>query len=201
MITAEMFGFVGGALSMMQALPQARRVRALGHGRGVSTSAWVFTFAANVTWLGYGVRIASPSLVMTNVVSAVLSAAVITAIVDARFRPVLALPVLGIGFAFAVQVIPEAFTSVVMVALTMSRAPQVAQSWRHYKAGAHSAVSMGTVMLSIAGLLCWAGFSILAQRPLLILTTALALTLAVTIAVLELSGERAAPVHATTAAA
>jgi len=201
MITAELFGFVGGSLSMMQALPQARRVRALGHGRGVSLGAWVFTFAANVTWLGYGLRMGSPSLVMTNVVSAVLSAAVIAAIVDSRFRPVLALPVLGVGFAIAVQVIPEAFTSVVMIALTMSRAPQVRQSWRHYRAGAHSAVSMGTVMLSIAGLLCWAGFSILAQRPLLIFTTALALSLALAIAVLELSGERSAPANPVAVAA
>lgn len=193
MITAELFGFVGGGLSMMQALPQARRVRALGHGRGVSLSAWVFTFAANVTWLGYGIRMASPSLVMTNVVSAVLSATVIVAIAEARFRPALVLPVLGVTAALAVQVVPETFTSTVMIALTMSRAPQVVQSWRHYKAGAHSAVSMGTVTLSVAGLLCWGGFSILAQRPLLILATSLALTLAVAIAVLELSGERTAP--------
>ena len=111
MMLAEGFGFVGGALSMLQAVPQVRRVRALGHGRGVSLTAWQFTFAANITWLGYGLRMPSPSLVVTNMVTAVLSAAVIVAIMDARFRPVLMLPVLGAMGVLAVQVIPEAFTS------------------------------------------------------------------------------------------
>lgn len=199
MMVGEVFGFVGGSLSMMQALPQARRVRALGHGRGVSLTAWLFTLAANATWLGYGLRISSPALVMTNVVSAVLSAAVIVALVDKRFRPMLSLPAAAISVVLLLLVLPEAVISVVMMTLTMSRAPQVLESWRHYRAGAHSAVSMGTVSLSIAGLLCWEAFSVLSGRPLLIATTTLALTLAVSIAVLELSGERstlAAPASA-----
>jgi uncharacterized protein with PQ loop repeat len=190
MMVGEMFGFVGGSLSMMQALPQARRVRALGHGRGVSLTAWLFTLAANATWLGYGLRIGSPSLVLTNVVSAVLSSAVIVALVDKRAKPMLSLPTAAIAVVLLLLVLPEAVISIVMISLTMSRAPQVLASWRHYKAGAHSAVSMGTVSLSIAGLLCWEVFSFLSGRPLLIVTTTLALSLSVAIAVLERSGER-----------
>lgn len=167
-------------------------MRALGHGRGVSLPAWLFTFVANATWLGYGIRIGSPSLMLTNVVAAVLSAVVIVALRDAKSRPMLWLPLLLLALAGGVQVLPESVPSLAMIALTMSRTPQVIESWRQFKARAQSAVSMGTVSLSLAGLLCWEAFSFLSGRPLLVLTTTLALTLAVIIAALELSGERAA---------
>lgn len=188
----EVFGFIGGVLSTLQAWPQVRRVRALGHGRGVSIAAWLLTFTANGVWLGYGLRIDSPSLVMTNVVSGILSVLVIAALVEERYRPLLTLPVLAMVFVVIAQTLPEVVISVLLVAMTMSRLPQVRTSWVHYRAGLPSAVSMGTVALGIAGLLCWEAYSVLSGRPFLVLTTTLALSLAVAIAVLERAGERTA---------
>lgn len=190
MQAAELFGFAGGAMSMMQALPQARRVRALGHGRGVSIGTWLLTFAANATWLGYGIKIASPSLTLTNIVSALLSATVLLALLDARFRPELVLPVAALSTVAVVQVVPEAVVSMLLVSLTLSRLPQAMQSYRNRRDGIRSAVSMHSVLLSLGGLLCWEGFSILSGRPFLVLTTSTALALSVTIVFLELSSRR-----------
>jgi uncharacterized protein with PQ loop repeat len=41
MISAEVVGFIAGALGMFFGLPQALRVRRLGHGRGVSLISWL----------------------------------------------------------------------------------------------------------------------------------------------------------------
>lgn len=190
MIAAEAFGFVGGAMSMMQALPQARRVRALGHGRGVSVGAWVLTFVANTTWLGYGIKILSPSLTLTNLIAGGLSATVLLVLLDESARPKLLLPLGGVVALSLVQVVPEAVVSLLLVSLTLSRMPQALQSYRNRRDGVRSAVSMGSVMLSIGGLFCWEGFSILSGRPFLVLTTSTALALALCIAYLELSSRR-----------
>lgn len=190
MQAAEIFGFAGGTLSMMQALPQARRVRALGHGRGVSVPTWVLTFTANATWLGYGIKIASPSLTLTNLISAALSATVLLALLDASLRPRVLLPVSAFCAVAVVQLVPEALVSMLLVSLTLSRLPQAMQSYRNRRDGVASAVSMQSVLLSIGGLMCWEGFSILSGRPFLVLTTTSALTLSVLIAGFELSSRR-----------
>lgn len=190
MISAEVFGFAGGAMSMVQALPQARRVRALGHGRGVSTGTWVLTFAANATWLGYGIQLSSPSLIITNLVSAALVSSVLLVLLDTSWRPRLVLPVAGLAAATVVQVLPEAVVSLLLVSLTLSRVPQARQSYRNRRDGVASAVSMSSVLLSVGGLLCWEGFSILSGRPFLLLTTSTALALSLAIAYFELSGRR-----------
>lgn len=190
MQAAEIFGFAGGTLSMMQALPQARRVRALGHGRGVSIPTWVLTFVANATWLGYGIKIASPSLTLTNAISAGLSATVLMVLLDSKFRPALVLPIGGFMAVSLVQVVPEALVSMLLVSLTLSRLPQAMQSYRNRRDGVVSAVSMQSVMLSVGGLMCWEGFSILSGRPFLVLTTSSALSLSLAIAFFELSSRR-----------
>ena len=190
MQAAEIFGFAGGAMSMMQALPQARRVRALGHGRGVSVGTWLLTFAANATWLGYGLKIASPSLTLTNIVSAVLSATVLLALLEARFRPSLVLPLAAIIAVGVVQVVPEAVVSMLLVSLTLSRLPQAMPSYRNRRDGVRSAVSMQSAFLSVGGLMCWEGFSVLSGRPFLVLTTSTALALSLTIVFFELSSRR-----------
>ena len=44
MLSAELVGFIAGALGMFFGLPQALRVRRLGHGRGVSLISWSLHF-------------------------------------------------------------------------------------------------------------------------------------------------------------
>ena len=84
MSLAEFFGYLAAALGVLQAWPQTRKVRALGHGRGVSITMWVMMSTSNAAWLGYGVRIGSPSLVTSTIASACLNLSVVLALVDNR---------------------------------------------------------------------------------------------------------------------
>ena len=71
MSLAEFFGFVAAALGVLQALPQTLRVRRLGHGRGVSLAMWLMMTGSSSVWLGYGLRIGSPSLIASTVATGV----------------------------------------------------------------------------------------------------------------------------------
>jgi len=50
MISAEVVGFIAGGIGIFFGLPQALRVRKLGHGRGVSLISWTLQFAVAASW-------------------------------------------------------------------------------------------------------------------------------------------------------
>ena len=54
MISAEVVGFIAGGIGIFFGLPQALRVRKLGHGRGVSLISWTLQFAVAASWATYG---------------------------------------------------------------------------------------------------------------------------------------------------
>ena len=190
MVSPEVLGFIGGGLSAIQGAPQARRVRSLGHGVGVSLATWVLTFFVNVTWLGYGVLNSSPSIVISNLAGALVSGSVIAALVPAT-PAILKMVPSAIGVVAAVQVLPVALVSAVLVGLTASRTPQLLHSIRSRKVGHESAVSLQSLAIGTVALLCWGAFAIMTQRPLMMLTTTIALTLTLSIALFETLGARA----------
>ena len=190
MSPAELLGFASGAIGMLQALPQAQRVRSLGHGRGVSLAAWVLQFAVGAAWCGYGIRIASPSVTFTNVIATSLTGSVVFVLLDQRPRVRPWLPLLGIAVAALAAIMPLALTSAVLVALTLSRTPQVRQSYRTYRAGHPTAVSLPALAVSMLSLVGWEGYALLVHRGIMLLTTSIALILTVTIATLEFAAGR-----------
>ena len=81
MFSAELLGFIAGGLGMFFGLPQALRVRKLGHGRGVSLISWMLQFGVATSWAAYGFDIDSPSVLLTNVGAGLVNASVIFAII------------------------------------------------------------------------------------------------------------------------
>lgn len=186
----EVIGFVAGCIGMLQAVPQVRRLRTLGHGRGVSLMAWVLTFTVNVSWLGYGIRTASPAVIFTNVTGGALAAAVVLSLVERFSRWVFALPLLAFTIIAGVQRMPAGMVSTCLVALTVSRAPQVLQSYRNYVNAHATAVSLRSLYIMSASLLLWDVFAVVEHRGVMLITTNVALALTLVIATLEIAAGR-----------
>jgi len=185
---AEFFGFVAAVLGVMQAWPQARKIRVLGHGHGVSITMWVLMTGASAAWLGHGIRIGSPSLIASTIASAVMNLTVVLALTSSPRIVVMRFLVLSSSTALLIAILPLWITTFVLFAFTLSRIPQVLQSWnskRHKVPG--SAVSMGMIALNVACLLAWGVYSIIWNSPVLIGTTTIALVLALLVAYLELT--------------
>ena len=196
---AEIFGFIAAILGVMQGLPQAAKVRALGHSAGVSLVMWLMMTGSSAAWLGYGIRTGSPSLIASTVATIVINGRVVVAI-----RPDHRMLVawLGLGsavFAAGTAALPHWVVAPMLYAFTLSRVPQVMRSWKSRRlATSESAVSVGSIALSMGCLLSWEVYSVLLASPTLIGTTTVALATNVAVAWLELSRRRdraAAPSH------
>jgi uncharacterized protein with PQ loop repeat len=185
---AEFFGFVAAVLGVLQAWPQARKIRTLGHGHGVSITMWILMTGSSAAWLGHGIRIGSPSLIASTVASAVMNLTVVLALTSSPCVVVFRFTVLSSVTVLLIATLPLWMTTPILFAFALSRVPQIHRSWvskRNKVPG--SAVSMGMISLSIACLVAWEVYSILWKSPVLIGTTTVALIGAVLVAYLELS--------------
>ncbi|MFM7262696.1 MAG: hypothetical protein ACKO1X_02970 [Acidimicrobiales bacterium] len=187
MLIAEVFGSIAAVLGVVQAWPQARRVRALGHSQGVSAVMWSMMVASSAAWLGYGIRISSPSLVASCVASGILNMNVVLAVFG---RPAVVVPRftgMFVAVMCAVIWLPGFVIVPLLLASNLSRVPQVLRSWKSRRDGVRdSAVSVGWMVTGLVGLLCWEVYSVLFRSVTLIASTTLALVLALTVAWLEL---------------
>ena len=192
MLAAEIFGFIAAILGVMQGIPQARRVRSLGHSQGVSLAMWMLMTSSSAAWLGYGIRTGSPSLVVSTVATGVINGRVVLAITaDARrVAPRIALVFAAVVVTASIG--PLWVVNPALFAFTLSRVPQILRSWRSRRDGTgSSAVSIGSIAVSMGCLVSWEFYSVLLRSPTLIGTTTLALTTNIIVAWLELSGRPA----------
>jgi uncharacterized protein with PQ loop repeat len=190
MVIGEALGLVAGGVSMLQGLPQARRVRTLGHGTGVSVSVWVLMMSANCLWIGYGLRIGAVAVIVSNVLTAIVSASVVIALRGEAARTAAGLFAYGTGLAVAGRVLPPKVIAALLVAFTLSRAPQLWRSIIAARSGERSAVSFGSLATTAASLVLWLTYSIVAHRPLVTVTSLLALALTTGIIAIELAARR-----------
>lgn len=182
----ELFGFLGGALGVSQALPQAIRIRRLGHGYGVSLVMWLATLLVNASWLGYGLMLHSPSIIISNAVAFITSSLVVAALLN---RGWLAWPVMfaagGFWLFLELQVSFNVITGF-LVALTLYRLPQLIKSVRNLRAGKPTAVSLPGLLVGLGAICSWMVYSVLSGKSQLILTTGTAMAMTLTIVTLEL---------------
>lgn len=190
MPVTELLGFIAGGISMFQSVPQVLRIRALGHGRGVSLASWIMQAVNFTSWLAYGLATSSPSVTITNIVSGSLAVAVIMSIVDRRGPWMLAL--LGLGAAAFVDVtrLPEDVVSVYLVSLMTAMLPQIRASLRNFQQRLHSAVSVRAMTLGCTSLVLWGLYAILEQRTLMIITASIGLSMMLLITALEYGAAR-----------
>lgn len=195
MFVAEVFGFVAAALGIIQAWPQARRVRQLGHSQGVSVAMWSMMVGSSAAWLGYGIRISSPSLIASCTASGVMNMNVVLAVFG---RPRVIVPRFAAVFAVvmaAVMWLPSVVVTPLLLTSNLSRVPQVVRSWKSRRDGVRdSAVSVGWMVTGLVCLLSWEVYSVLFRSVTLVASTTLALVLALAVSWLELTnrGERPA---------
>lgn len=194
---------MGGALGIAQGVPQVVRLRRLGHGRGLSWASRLMMLSSSMAWMSYGIRVESPSIIVTNLISLLLEVYVVVLLAGVSVSTVAtSFAILAASLAVPL-VLPLGVVSVVMFAFTTSRVPQIVRSYRSRRAGLQqSAVSMGSLVTSMVSLVCWMTFSVLSHRYLLIGTTSSAMSITLAVAYLERSTPRApSPAPATPKAA
>jgi uncharacterized protein with PQ loop repeat len=190
MFSIEIFGFIGGALGIFFGLPQALRIRRLGHGRGLSLISWLLQLGVATSWATYGFDKNSPSLLATNMAAALINASVVWVILDNRLRSILTITTLVVGVAGLVLTLPESIASVLLISLVFAQSPQVFKSFKNIKIGKESAVSVVAMSVSALSGIFWIIYAVNIADPLLVLCNAIVLLNNILIIVLEIIGKR-----------
>ena len=190
MISAEVVGFTAGALGMFFGLPQALRVRRLGHGRGVSLISWMLQFGVATSWAAYGLDIRSPSVLLTNVGAGLINASVIVAVMRNNVKSLSILVAYASVLTTLVLVLPSVLVSALLISLLCAQGPQIIKSYKNISAGKDSAVSIVALSVSSFSIFLWFIYAVMVSDSLIIVSTVISFTSMISVIVLESIGKR-----------
>lgn len=171
MIISETMGFIGGAIDISSSLPQTLRIRKLGHAMGVSLPMWLIAYASSCSWVGYGIATHSPAQWVTEFLAAILIITVLFAILHNHPRTyfiLLTIPIVFIAFAL---IVPSGVLSTFLLVFSIKRIPQVVKSWRTWRTGNPSAVSVHACLLSLSSSGFWLAYGVLGHRSVVEITS------------------------------
>jgi uncharacterized protein with PQ loop repeat len=189
-ISAEVVGFTAGALGMFFGLPQALRVRRLGHGRGVSLISWMLQFGVATSWAAYGLDIRSPSVLLTNVGAGLINASVIVAVMRNNVKSLSILVAYASVLTTLVLVLPSFLVSALLISLLCAQGPQIVKSYKNISAGKDSAVSIVALSVSSFSVFLWFIYAVMVSDSLIIVSTVISFTSMISVIVLESIGKR-----------
>jgi uncharacterized protein with PQ loop repeat len=190
LLSAELVGFIAGTLGMFFGLPQALRVRRLGHGRGVSLISWMLQFGVATSWAAYGLDIKSPSVLLTNVGAGLINASVIMAIMRNNLKSISTLVVYASVLTSLVLLLPSFLVSALLISLVFAQSPQIMKSYKNISAGKDSAVSITALSVSSFSIFLWFVYAIMVSDTLIIVSTVISFSSMISIIILESIGKR-----------
>lgn len=187
---AELLGFIGGGIGMFYGVPQALRIRRLGHGTGVSLPTWLLTFGVSTSWAAWGFGVDSPSALIMNIGGALVNGSVVVAIMPSLRKAILPLLSITVVLWFLVLTLPDPIVSVLLTALVFFLAPQVITSFRSLQNGTISVVSMKALTVSMMSNIFWIAYGFVTKTYLIFLTSGIAMTMILIVMALELLVQR-----------
>lgn len=187
---AELLGFIGGGIGMFYGLPQALRIRRLGHGVGVSLPSWLLTFSVSMSWAAWGYGANSPSALIMNICGALVNGSVVLAIMPSMRKAILYLLTITAALWFVILTLPDPIVSALLIALVFCLVPQVLESLRSLQNGTTSAVSIKALTVALLSNIFWIAYAFVREIHLVFLTSGIAMTMIFIVMALELLAQR-----------
>lgn len=181
----EACGLAGGALGTVMGIPQVARIRKIGHSQGVSLLPWLLLCITYSAWFTYGVQLASPALIVSNVLTFIVGALVILAIRGNKISSYGIMAGISAVTVLFVVSAPEVLVQALLLIMTFARLPQLIVSWRNRNRNTATAVSLGSLLIALTGASLWMAYSFLTEHPFFILTTSVAIALSLTTFLIE----------------
>jgi uncharacterized protein with PQ loop repeat len=181
----QAFGFAGGIIMIATGLPQTLRIRKLGNTDGFALSPWIlmlFTFSA---YTAYGLMQNSAAIWTTNALTFITTAMVVTAVKGNNFKNWVLILLGGLAWGYLVTVVPAIVASIILAALTANRVPQLIKSWMNRHTAMVSAVSIPSMLITLASTSCWLAYAFLTKDYFIVFTTSLAISITLITAIVE----------------
>jgi uncharacterized protein with PQ loop repeat len=181
----EICGFIGGTIGIATALPQVYRIRKLGHADGLALSPWILMIIQFAAWTAFGLKVASPSISISNLFTFFTTSLVVVAIVGNKFTNWLLILAGGCAIGLFVFYGPGTLVDWTMIVLTGSRLPQLVRTWFNRASVKPTAVSLPSLLVALTSMAFWVAFAILTENSLVITTTSVAISVTLATALLE----------------
>jgi uncharacterized protein with PQ loop repeat len=181
----QVFGFAGGIIMIATGLPQTMRIRKLGNTEGLALSPWIlmlFTFSA---YAAYGFMQDSVAIWSTNALTFITTALVVTAVKGNSLRNWILILAGGLVWGLLITVMPTLLASIILAALTANRVPQLIRSWINRHTAMVTAVSIPSLLITLASVFCWLAYAFLTKDYFIVFTTSLAISITLITALVE----------------
>jgi len=183
----EICGFIGGTIGIATALPQVYHIRKLGHAEGLALSPWILMIIQFAAWTAFGLKVASPSISISNLFTFFTTALVVVAIVGNKFTNWLLIAAGGLAVGFFVFYGQGTLVDWTMIVLTGSRLPQLIRTWFNRASVKPTAVSVPSLLVALTSMAFWMAFAVLTENSLVVATTSVAISVTLATALLEVS--------------
>jgi len=182
----EIFGFIGGFIGIATGLPQMLRIRRLGHADGLELSPWVLMLVLFAAWTSFGFKVASPSIMVANLLTFFTTALVVVAITGNTFKSWSLILLVGAGAGLFVLYGPVVLVNLILVLLTAARLPQLIRTWLNRATAKVTAVSIPSLVVALTSMVFWMGFALLTENGLVVVSTTVSLAITLLTALVEL---------------
>ena len=184
-VLGEIAGLIGGTIGIAQSVPQIVRIRKLGHSNGLVLSPWILMYVQFSAWVGFGLKIGSPSIYATNLLTFVGAAMVVLTVKGYTLKHIL--QILAAASAACLFVIygPGVIVDWTLIVLTGSRLPQLIKTWINRANAAVTAVSVSALVIALVSMSFWMIYGFLTQNGLVITTTTVAMSITLATALIE----------------
>jgi uncharacterized protein with PQ loop repeat len=186
----ELLGILGGAIGLIQSLPQIKKIWNLHEHDGISTTTYIFFMVSGWSWFTYGVRTHSIAQMVVNPIGQLMTITILVLIMGKSLKTLLSLSAITLLTFIIVFFIPLWLLNALLTGFLFSRVPQVVKSWQTFRHGADSAVSVLSWTISIISCIPWIIYGVATDRGLIVLTTTLSLVFSAIIISLELGAKR-----------
>ncbi len=156
---ALLLGFIASALVIANSLPQTVKIWRSGSDVGVNVAMWFLFYSLLCIGLGYGLRVGNVTLVIANLGTMLTGGSVMVAIARANHRSMwfaaLRLLLLAVILVTLALVVPKVVLSVVFVSGSGLAWMQAYTSFKTWRLGRDSTVSITTFALRSATQVAW----------------------------------------------
>jgi uncharacterized protein with PQ loop repeat len=137
-------------------------------------------------WTSFGFKVASPSIMVANLLTFFTTALVVVAITGNTFKSWSLILLVGPAAGLFVFYGPVVLVNLVLVLLTAARLPQLIRTWPNRATAKVTAVSIPSLVVALTSMVFWMGFALLTENGLVVVSTTVSLAITLLTALVEL---------------
>lgn len=161
----EALGVTAAILDLSMSLPQTWKIWRNKNTQGVSIFTWITLYITFAAWTIYTLQQQIVATIGFIIAALLIGVLLLPAIFKSRnINPAITwLTILGIPLLLSPFILygPAILITIFLLSLTFNRIPQIFKSYRTYKHGSYSNVSLTTWSLGLAANLCWLAYGLI----------------------------------------